>query len=81
MKITEIKVINKHIIDGSTALIEVHTDEGITGIGSTSAPIPEIDEAKCVSDRSLRPPSDIQIRSDSKGHSREVDRRCMPTTS
>ena len=41
MKITGVKVLGKKI-RASTALVTVETDEGITGIGSTSAPVPVI---------------------------------------
>jgi D-galactarolactone cycloisomerase len=41
MRITDVKVLGKSI-RGSTALVTVETDEGVTGIGSTSAPIPVI---------------------------------------
>ncbi|MCL0099869.1 mandelate racemase/muconate lactonizing enzyme family protein [Dehalococcoidia bacterium] len=38
MRITDIKVIGQNIVSSQMALITVETDEGITGIGSTSAP-------------------------------------------
>ncbi len=39
MRITDIKVIGQGIISSQMALVTVETDEGITGIGSTSAPV------------------------------------------
>ena len=42
MKITNVRVVNSRLVDSSTALVQVETDEGTTGIGSTSAPVPAI---------------------------------------
>lgn len=39
MKITDIKVVSKGLPAGAPVLVQVDTDEGITGVGSTSASI------------------------------------------
>ena len=42
MKITDVKVINKYSNGTGPSLIEVESDEGITGIGATASNIPVI---------------------------------------
>ena len=42
MQITDVRVVNSDHINSSTALIEVITDEGVIGIGATSAPVPAV---------------------------------------
>ena len=42
MKIIDVRVVNSDHVNSSTALIEVVTDEGLIGIGATSAPVPAV---------------------------------------
>ena len=42
MQITDVRVVNSDHVNSSTALIEVITDEGVIGIGATSAPLPAV---------------------------------------
>ena len=39
MKITDVRVVSKGLRSGAPVLVEVATDEGITGVGSTSATV------------------------------------------
>ena len=39
MKITDVRVVSKGLRSGGPVLVEVETDEGITGVGSTSASV------------------------------------------
>ena len=39
MKITDVRVVSKGLRSGAPVLVEVETDEGITGVGSTSASV------------------------------------------
>ena len=55
MKITEVRVVNSHHTDSGTALVEVTTDEGVTGIGSTAAPVPVITALVESGEASLKP--------------------------
>ena len=38
MKITDVRVLAKRMITPHPTLVEIETDEGITGIGATAAP-------------------------------------------
>ena len=55
MKITDVRVVNSDSIDSSTALVEVATDEGITGIGATASPVPVITAVVQAGETSLKP--------------------------
>ena len=55
MKITDVRVVNSDHINSSTALIEVVTDEGLIGIGATSAPVPAVTAVVQEGSTSLRP--------------------------
>ena len=54
MKITDVRVIGKGIKNGHTALVEVESDDGLVGIGATSATVPVI-AAFIEGDAGLRP--------------------------
>ena len=55
MKITDVGVVNRTSIDSSTALVRVETDDGISGIGSTAAPVPQITAVVEIGAASLKP--------------------------
>ncbi len=55
MQITDVRVVNSDHINSSTALIEVITDEGVIGIGATSAPVPAVTAVVQEGNTSLKP--------------------------
>jgi hypothetical protein len=55
MKIIDVRVVNSDHVNSSTALIEVVTDEGLIGIGATSAPVPAVTAVIQAGSTSLKP--------------------------
>lgn len=55
MQITDVRVVNSDHINSSTALIEVITDEGVIGIGATSAPVSAVTAVVQEGSTSLKP--------------------------